>query len=95
MNMMSLNVSHTDVDPPYEAASADVLLLQTQKPPIEWNTMSSLVTCRPDGTITNALEWWKGSQSMYPKLSKMARDVMAVPATSAGVEMELVYLEGL
>src|SRR5436190_7801135 len=31
---------------PYEAASADVLLLQTENPPMEWNTTSSLVTCR-------------------------------------------------
>jgi hypothetical protein len=41
-----------------------------------------------DGSITDALEWWKGSHSMYPKLSKMARDVLAVPATGAGVERE-------
>src|SRR5437762_12202968 len=36
----------------------------------------------------DALEWWKESHSMYPKLSKMARDVLAVPATSAGIERE-------
>ena len=54
---------------------------------MEWNTMSSPVICRSN-EITNPVDWWKGSQSMYPKLSKMARDVLAVPATGAGVERE-------
>ena len=49
---------------------------------------SSYMQIKRDGNITDALEWWKGSQSMYPKLSKMARDVLAVPATGAGVERE-------
>ena len=55
---------------------------------MEYNEFSSYMQIKRDSTITNALEWWKGSQSMYPKLSKMARDVMAVPATGAGVERE-------
>ena len=55
---------------------------------MEYNDLSSYMQIKRDSTITNALEWWKGSQSMYPKLSKMAHDVMAVPATGAGVERE-------
>src|SRR5205814_7533594 len=55
---------------------------------MEYNEFSSYMQIKRDGTITNALKWWKGSQSMYPKLSKMAHDVMAVPATGAGVERE-------
>lgn len=30
----------------------------------------------------------KGSHAIYPNLSKMTRDVMAVPATGAGVDRE-------
>ena len=32
------------------------------------------------------LEWWKTHQSMFPNLSRMARQFLALPATSAGVE---------
>jgi len=55
---------------------------------MEYNEFSRYMQIKRDSTITNVLEWWKGSQSIYPKLSKMARDVMAVPATGAGVERE-------
>ena len=55
---------------------------------MECNEFSSYMQIKRDGNITDALEWWKGSQSMYLKLSKMARDVFAVPATGAGVERE-------
>jgi hAT family C-terminal dimerisation region len=55
---------------------------------MEYNEFSSYMQIKRDPTITNELEWWKGSHSMYPKLSKMACDVMAVPATGAGVERE-------
>ena len=55
---------------------------------MKYNEFSSYMQIKRDGTITNAIEWRKGSQSMYPKLSKMARDVLAVPATGAGVEKE-------
>ncbi len=32
------------------------------------------------------LEWWKSHQSMFPYLSRMARQFLALPASSAGVE---------
>jgi hAT family C-terminal dimerisation region len=43
-----------------------------------------------DKTVTNPIKWWSqsSSRSMYPDLSKMARDVYAVPPSSAGVERE-------
>jgi hypothetical protein len=31
------------------------------------------------------LDWWKSYQSMFPKLNKMARQFLALPALSAGV----------
>jgi hypothetical protein len=41
-----------------------------------------------DVTVTDPVNWRKGSQALYPKLSAMARDVLAVPSTEAGVERE-------
>ena len=32
------------------------------------------------------LEWWKTHESKYPSLARMARQYLAMPATSAGVE---------
>ncbi|CAB5364972.1 unnamed protein product [Rhizophagus irregularis] len=37
------------------------------------------------GTI-NVLEWWKGYESNYPTLAKIARNYLSIPATSAPVE---------
>ena len=55
---------------------------------MEYNEFSNYMQIKRDVSITDALEWLKGSHSMYPKLSKMACDVLAVPATGAGVEKE-------
>lgn len=41
---------------------------------------------------TNILNWWKENADLYPALSKMARDVLSVPATS--VPVERVFSEG-
>lgn len=35
---------------------------------------------------TQSLVWWKDHQAMFPVLAKMARDFMAIPATSAPSE---------
>ena len=53
---------------------------------MEYNEFSNYMQIKRDGNITDALEWWKGSQSMYPKLSKMAQDVFAIPGTGTGVK---------
>lgn len=34
----------------------------------------------------NPLEWWKGAAGRFPILSRMARDFLAIPATSASSE---------
>jgi hAT family C-terminal dimerisation region len=34
----------------------------------------------------NPLYWWKTSSSNYPKLSEVAKKVLAIPATSAASE---------
>ncbi len=34
----------------------------------------------------DVLDWWKIHQTMFPNLSRMARQFLALPASSAGVE---------
>ena len=41
-----------------------------------------------DSGIQSSLGWWKQNQSAYPDLAKMARDVLAVPASGCAVERE-------
>jgi len=55
---------------------------------MEYNEFSSYMQIKRDGNVNDPVTWWKGSQALYPKLSGMARDVLAVPATGAGVERE-------
>jgi hypothetical protein len=45
-------------------------------PQVDFNTLGD----------QGVLEWWKSHQSMYPNLSRMARQFLALPAASTGVE---------
>src|SRR5205814_9819476 len=36
--------------------------------------------------LTDPLEWWAKHEHDFPNLGKMARDILAVPASGAGVE---------
>ena len=38
------------------------------------------------GRDTDVLEWWKLNSDEYPTLARIARDYLAIPATSASVE---------
>ena len=40
----------------------------------------------PSGAEASPLEWWKGQASGLPHLAKMARQFLALPASSAGCE---------
>jgi hypothetical protein len=40
----------------------------------------------PAKSKTDVLQWWKANATMYPCLAAMARDYLAIPATSAPVE---------
>ena len=43
----------------------------------------------PNNTaITSSLKWWYSNQECYPDLARMARDVLAVPASGCAVERE-------
>jgi hypothetical protein len=39
-----------------------------------------------EGMSFDLLAWWKNHIKMWPNLAKMARQYLALPATSAGVE---------
>ena len=38
------------------------------------------------GNVENILEWWRDAASRYPKLSLVARKVLAVPVSSSASE---------
>ena len=38
------------------------------------------------GEVCDILDWWKTHAHMFPNLSKMSRQYLALPASSAGVE---------
>jgi hypothetical protein len=40
-------------------------------------------------SITSSLSWWKANVALYTDLSKMARDVLATPASGCAVERVL------
>ena len=42
--------------------------------------------CTPSGVEFNLLEWWKTHAHMFPSLSRMARQYLALPASSIGIE---------
>jgi hypothetical protein len=42
--------------------------------------------CTRNGMDTNPLEWWRCHEHQLPHLAKMARQFLAMPASSAGVE---------
>ncbi|KAH7866408.1 hypothetical protein Vadar_020112 [Vaccinium darrowii] len=46
--------------------------LYLEEPVIEWSK------------DFNALSWWKASSSKYPNVSKMARDILAIPVSCSG-----------
>ena len=40
----------------------------------------------PHSDDFDLLSWWRQHQAMFPNLAKMARQYLALPASSAGVE---------
>ena len=41
-----------------------------------------------DANIPSSLRWWRDNHKSFPELAKMARDVLAVPASGCAVERE-------
>ncbi|KAK0145491.1 Zinc finger BED domain-containing protein DAYSLEEPER [Merluccius polli] len=48
--------------------------------------LQAYLQARPLDTEADPLEWWKASQTLYPRLSKLARKYLCIPATSAASE---------
>ncbi len=40
----------------------------------------------PEGMSFDLMAWWKKHSTMWPNLAKMARQYLALPTTSAGIE---------
>ncbi|KZS20831.1 Uncharacterized protein APZ42_012376, partial [Daphnia magna] len=45
--------------------------------------------------FTDIINWWQGQINSYPALSKMAMDILAIPATSVPVEREFSGLSDI
>ena len=54
----------------------------------EFNEFDHYLRGKREKSVVHPLAWWAKSQGMFPKLSKMVRDVYAVPPTGCGVERE-------
>lgn len=58
------------------------------------NEFTNFMARRHEKDVKNPLHWWANYSGYFLKLSKMVRDTYSVPVSSAGVEQELVFLEG-
>jgi hypothetical protein len=52
----------------------------------EENELDRYLAASTIGTRTDILEWWKHNAREYPRLGRIARDYLAIPATSAPAE---------
>ena len=41
---------------------------------------------RTPTTSFNVLDWWRMNEALYPNLAQMARDILAVPASTVASE---------
>ena len=48
--------------------------------------LSAYMALPVESMQTNVIEWWRRHQTVFPNLTRMARQYLATPATSAGVE---------
>ena len=48
--------------------------------------LSAYMALPVESMQTNVIEWWRQHRTVFPNLSGMARQYLATPATSAGVE---------
>jgi hypothetical protein len=54
--------------------------------PLIANELSEYKACTPCQMEQNALEWWKFNEKLYPHVAQLAKDYLALPASSATVE---------
>jgi hypothetical protein len=79
--------SHGDVliDEPDDVDDRVMAYVSTSSEVDKYLQLPALPTCR-HGQDTCPLEWWGVHQVQLPHLAKMARQFLALPASSAGVE---------
>lgn len=41
---------------------------------------------KPEARVSNIIQWWNDHSTLYPALSRMARDILSISAMSAEVE---------
>ena len=70
------------VDPDFDAA-----LWKRSKPNTK-NDYDRYIEVPNDPSIRSGLAWWKENGMLYPNLARMARDVLAVPASGCAVERQ-------
>eukprot|EP00873_Tetraselmis_striata_P044475 jgi/Tetstr1/464739/TSEL_009486.t1 len=71
---------------PVKKAKLSEVLATKMKEVEEYLKLPQVNPINDDGTDFDLLAWWKARQTIFPHLSKMARQFPAFPATSAGVE---------
>ena len=49
-------------------------------------TVPTLPTQNTDGEYNNPLKWWKNNEQSYPRVAKVARQYLSIPATSVPCE---------
>ena len=78
------DVSEVVVATPKAATAAIVDEMATYLNELE----KKMVYKAPDGSIVkfDLLQWWKNNQHQFPSVARMARQYLAFPSTSAGVE---------
>ena len=72
-----------------EAVDIDVPLAELSSPDVVTEVDTYLAMPQVSRVTTDGddiLAWWKKHSGMFPNLSKMARQFLALPASSAGVE---------
>jgi hypothetical protein len=52
------------------------------------NDFDRYIEIPSDANIPSSLKWWRDNYKSYPELAKMARDVLAIPASGCAVERE-------
>jgi hAT family C-terminal dimerisation region len=52
------------------------------------NDFDRYIEIPSDTNIPSSLKWWRGNHKLFPDLAKMARDVLAVPASGCAVVRE-------
>lgn len=74
--------------PPAKRPHSSVVSSDSDSEIEDFSEFDNYVQSKRDRNVVHPLSWWFKSQSIFPRMAVMARDVYAVPATGCGVERE-------